>query len=138
MALRDYGNFQTEELTMKSNVVESSKQLDDRSISNLNLLRSASTHLLENVVKSNTAVINGSMDLAREARTFSRTSLQANLDAWVALPTCKNLSELSECQAELTRTATSQYTEAASNIINRFTNIMSSISAAVREPPRRL
>jgi hypothetical protein len=143
MALRGIReNFQNKELTMKSNVAtaESSQQLnvDDRSISNMNLPGSESTHFLENVVKSNTAVINGSVDLARETLTFSRTRLQANFDAWMALSTCKNLGELSECQVDAAKKATSQYAEAASTIINRFANVISSVSAPVQEQSRSL
>jgi hypothetical protein len=106
---------------------------DGRSISNMNLLAHGNTDFLENVIKSNTAVINGSIELARETLTFSSTRLQANLNAWTALSHCRNLRDLSECQVELVKEATSQYTEAASTIVNRFANVISSAAAPGRE-----
>ena len=124
---------------MESDVAtaKSSKQ-DDRAIPNRNLLGSASTHFLENIVKSNSAVVNGSIELAREAIEFSTRRLQASLDAWMALSKCRNLSDLSECQVELAKKATSQYTEAASTILNRCAILMSSTFATGQEQSRSL
>jgi hypothetical protein len=122
---------------MKSSVAtdESATQpnVDDRSISNM---ESASTRFLENVVNSNTAMMKESIELARETLTFSNTRLQATLDAWAALSRCRNLRDLSECQAELAKEATSQYTDAASRIITRWTNVVSSASVPGRDQSR--
>jgi hypothetical protein len=122
---------------MKSSVVidESATQpnVDDRSISNMG---SASTRFLENVVNSNTAMMKESIELARDTLTFSNTRLQANLDAWTALSRCRNLRDLSECQAELAKDATSQYTDAASRMITRWANVVSSASVPGREQSR--
>jgi hypothetical protein len=123
---------------MKSTVAtaESTQQrnADERSLSHLNTL--GSTQFLENLVKSNTAVINGPVELARNTLTFSRTRLQTNLDARTAFLKCKNLSELSQCQEELAKKATSQYSEAASRIINRWANVIASASVPGREQSR--
>jgi hypothetical protein len=132
--------FEGKERTMKSTMAtaESTQQqnADERSLSPLNTLSSASTQFLENFVKSNTALIAGSVELARDTLTFSRTCLQANLDAWTVLLQCKNVSELSECQQELAKKTTSQYTEAASRIINRWANVIPSASVPGREQSR--
>ena len=112
------------------------RNADERSLLSLNTLGRTNTQFLENFVKSNTAVVNGSVELARDTLTFSRTRLQANLDAWAALLKCKNLSDLDEIQQELAKNATSQYTDAASRIINRWANVISSASVPVREQSR--
>jgi hypothetical protein len=81
---------------MKADVAtdENSKH-DDRAISNKNSLESASTHFfLENIIKSNSAMVNDSIELTRETIEFSKTLLQANSDAWSALSKCKNPSDL--------------------------------------------
>ena len=64
---------------MKADVatIESSKH-DDRAIPNRNFFGSArSIHFLEDIVKSNSAMVNGSIKLTRETIQFSKTRLQA-------------------------------------------------------------
>ena len=63
---------------MKTDVatIESSKH-DDRAIPNRNFFGSASIHFLEDIVKSNSAMVNGSIKLTRETIQFSKTRLQA-------------------------------------------------------------
>ena len=119
-------------MTSSMAIDESATQpnVDDRSISNMG---NASTRFLENVVNSNTAMMKESIELARETLTFSHTRLQANLEAWTALSRCRSLRDLSECQTELAKEATSQYTDAASKIINRWANVVSSASVPDRE-----
>jgi hypothetical protein len=75
---------------------ESSKH-GDREIPNRTFLERASTHFLENLEKSSSAVVNGSIGLTREAIELSLTRLQANHEAWTAISKCKNLRDLSEC-----------------------------------------
>jgi hypothetical protein len=124
---------------MKADVAttESAKQ-DDRTIPNGYFLGSASTHSLENITKSNSAMVNSSIELARETLEFSKTRLQANLDAWMVLSKYRNLSDLSKCHVELAKKATAQYTEAVSTILNRCANLVSTISAPGREQSRSL
>ena len=80
---------------MKADVatVESSKH-NDRAIPNRDFFGSASIHFLEDIVKSNSAMVNDSIELTRETIEFSKTLLQANSDAWSALSKCKNPSDL--------------------------------------------
>jgi hypothetical protein len=119
---------------MKSNAAtdESTTQPngDNRSISDMGRV---STRLLENVVNANTAMIKESIELARETLTFSNTRLQANLEGWTALSRCRNLHDLSECQTELAKEATSQYTDVASRIITRWANVLSSAPVQGRQ-----
>ena len=63
---------------MKSAVAtaESSKH-DDRAIPNRNFFGSASIHFLEDNVKSNSVMVNGSIELTRETIEFSKTRLKA-------------------------------------------------------------
>ena len=123
---------------MKSSVATEERvtqpNADDRSISNMG---SESTRFLENMVSSNAAMMRESVDLTRETLTFSRRRLQANLEAWTALSRCRNLRDMSECQVELAKEATSQYTDAASRIITRWANVLSSASVPGREQSRR-
>jgi hypothetical protein len=123
---------------MKADVATADSKQDDRTIPNRNVLGSTSTHFLENIVKSNSTMANGSIELARETIAFSQTRLQANIDGWMALSKCENLSDLSECQMELAKKATSQYTEAASTFLHRWANLASSISTPGREQSQSL
>lgn len=59
---------------------ESSKQ-DHRALSTRNFFGGARIHFVENVIKSNSAMVSGSIELARETYAFSQKRLQANLDA---------------------------------------------------------
>jgi hypothetical protein len=128
---------QKRKLHMKHDVTatESSQKLKvgDHSILDVSLLRTAGTLFLEKLVKSNSAVIKGSLELTQDTLTFSKVRLQANIEAWMALPACQNLSELYAWQIALAKKATSQYTDAASNVVNRFASVMSSAAVPIRE-----
>ena len=99
---------------------KSSRQ-DDRAIATKDLLGGARIRFLENVVKSHSSMA-GSTELARETRAFSQKRVQAYVDAWLEISKCKDLRTLSECQEELAKKAISQYMEAASAIVKRYTS----------------
>jgi hypothetical protein len=105
---------------------EISKQ-EGRSISTRNFLGGAPIHFLESVAKSNSAMVSGSIDFARETCAFSQKRLQAYVDAWIAISKCKDLNELSERQVKLAKKATSQYMEEMAGIIKQHANVTASI-----------
>lgn len=83
--------------------------------------------------QSSAAAMKDSFELAHEMLTFSQARLQANIDAWQALATCRNPSDFLECQNEFAEKATAQYFDETNKLTTRLIGIMSSAATPLRE-----
>lgn len=88
---------------------------------------------LESWTQSSSATMKDSFEFAHEMLTFSQARLQANIDAWQALATCRNPADFLECQKEFAEKATAQYLDETSKLTTRMIGIMSSATTPLRE-----
>jgi hypothetical protein len=88
---------------------------------------------LENLVKSNSAMMKNSSELTQELLTFSHAQLQANIKAWQTFSACRNPSDLSACQAEFTKEAIALYSDEARKLTNLLTSVMSNTAVPIQE-----
>jgi len=88
---------------------------------------------LGNWTQSGSATMKDSFELAHEMLTFSQARLQANIDAWQALTTCRNPADFLECQKEFAEKATAQYLDETNKLTTRVIGIMSTAAAPLRE-----
>jgi hypothetical protein len=83
--------------------------------------------------QSSAATMKDSFELAHEMLTFSQARLQANIDAWQALATCRNPADFLECQKEFADKTTAQYLDETNKLTTRVIGIMSTAAAPLRE-----
>lgn len=92
---------------------------------------------LESWTQSGSATIKDSFEFAHEMLTFSQACLQANIDAWQALATCRNPADFLECQKEFAEKATAQYLDETNKLTTRVIGIMSTAAAPLCEAAAR-
>ena len=83
--------------------------------------------------QSSAATMKDSFELAHEMLTFSQVRLQANIDTWQALVTCRNPSDFLECQKAFAEKATAQYLDETNKLTTGVMGIISTAAAPLRE-----
>jgi hypothetical protein len=87
---------------------------------------SSTSDALEGWAQSNHSMTQGAFDIVREMLSFSRTRLQADMDAWKALVACRSAGDLFGIQNEYAKTGTAQYFYEANKLTTLLTRVMAS------------
>lgn len=104
---------------------------------NLSLWTDGGIQVLGSWTQNSAATVKDSFELAHEMLTFSQARLQANIDAWRALATCRNPVDFLECQKEFAEKATAQYLDETNKLTTRVIGMMSTAAAPLRESAAR-
>jgi phasin protein len=91
-----------------------------------------STRFFEDLMKSNTAVLQSTFEFWQEMLTFAQARLQANIGIWTALAACQNPSDVPACHAEFTKNAAAEYTEAWRKFGARLAGVMREAAPQIR------
>jgi hypothetical protein len=90
------------------------------------------SHAIESWAHFNSGMIKGANELSHEIMTFIQGRFQADVDAWKALTSCRNPSEMFECQRDFAERATTQYLEEAKKLTEHIIGMVGSATASFR------
>jgi len=79
---------------------------------------------LEGLARSNSSLVQGTLDIAQEVLAFSQTRLRANLDAWSTLAACRSPEDLIKFQQSFAQNATSDCLNEAGKLTTQMVEVL--------------
>src|SRR6185437_1387221 len=90
------------------------------------------SRVIESWAHFNSGMMRSSNDFSQDIVTFLQRRFQAETDAWKVLTSCRNPSEMFECQRDFVATSTNQYLEDAKNLTTKIIEIVSGATSCLR------
>lgn len=88
----------------------------------------------DNWMQSGDGLMKRAASLSEELMSFSRNRLQADIEAWQAIASCRSPTDFFECQRQYAEKASSDYLEEASKLTTGMVAFLSDVAAPLRSP----
>ncbi len=104
---------------------------------NVNAWMSGYQQALENWMQSGGGALKRAALLSEELMNFSRSRLQADIEAWEAIGSCRSPADFLERQRQYVQKASSDYLEEATKLTTGMVAFLSDVATPLRQPPAK-